>query len=243
MEIRKAQFQRFPLLLVLAFRLLPSLSYAGGHDKRISGEGTFSDRKGSSANPPGKNPGPVLKSVTLRIPGSVDGPGGDLCDIMDNLVCEVDLEKFELKRCDDALAIFVFHGPLPGASVPPTPPIGPFDVICITDITIDFTGLFSGQTLLHDTFAVYGDGSGGYFNGPAICDCTITNPKNGKVLGRGRVDFFPNEGTFGGDFFGSGGFQVNRAYGELEGLTGSGTFEGFIGQQGTYKAVFHFPKD
>jgi len=173
----------------------------------------------------------------------VDGPGGDVCDIMDNLVCEVDLEKFELKRCDDALAIFVFHGPLPGASVPPTPPIGPFDVICITDITIDFTGLFSGQTLLHDTFAVYGDGSGGYFNGPAICDCTITNPKNGKVLGRGRVDFFPNEGTFGGDFFGSGGFQVNRAYGELEGLTGSGTFEGFIGQQGTYKAVFHFPKD
>jgi hypothetical protein len=231
MQIRKAQFQRFTLLLVLAFLLLPSLSYAGGHDKRISGEGTFSDRKGSSAQPPGEDPGPVLKSVTLRIPGTLQGPGGNFCDVMENGVCEVDLEKFGLKRCDDAIGLFVFGS------------LGPFDVICITDITIDFTGLFSGPALLHDTFAVYGDGSGGYFNGPAICDCAITNPKNGKVLGRGRVDFFPNEGTFGGDFFGSGGFQINRAYGELEGLTGSGTFEGFIGQQGTYKAVLHFPKD
>jgi len=58
MEIRKAQFQRFTLLLVLAFLLLPSLSYAGGHDKRISGEGTFSDRKGSSTNPLVNTPAP-----------------------------------------------------------------------------------------------------------------------------------------------------------------------------------------
>jgi hypothetical protein len=116
-------------------------------------------------------------------------------------------------------------------------------VICTTDITIDFTGLFAGPALLHDTFAVHGDGTGGYFTGPAICDCTITDPKNGKVLGRGRVDFLPNEGTFGGDFFGSGGFQINRAYGELEDLTGSGTFEGTIGAQGHYKAVIRFHEE
>jgi hypothetical protein len=235
MQIRKAQFQRLTLLLVLAFLLLPSLSYAAGDDKRIRGEGTFSDRKGSSAQPPGEDPGPVLKSVTLRIPGTLEGPGGDFCDVQENGVCEVDLEKAGLKdkSCDEAIGLFVFGRLAQGEP--------PFDVICITDITIDFTGLFSGPALLHDTFAVYGDGSGGYFNGPAICDCTITNPTNGEVLGRGRVDFFPNEGTFGGDFFGSGGFRINRAYGELEGLTGSGTFEGVIGEQGTYKAVIQFP--
>ena len=254
MEIRKAQFQRFTLLLVLAFLLLPSLSYAGGHDKRMSGEGTFTDRKGPLGTPPDNGPGPILKSVTLRIPGTLDGPGEPICDVTVGPgtaghpgVCEVDLEKLALLvgknvadlSCNDAIGQYVFAS-------------GPYDVICITDIVIDFTGVFSGPAVLHDTFAVYGDGvvanthdghSGGYFAGPAICDCTITNPKNGKVLGTGRMDFFPNEGTFGGDFVGSGGFQINMAYGELEGLTGSGSFEGTIGKLGTYKAVIHFPKD
>jgi hypothetical protein len=170
----------------------------------------------------------------LRKPGSLEGPGSPYCQEQDNGVCEVNLDDADgngtkLTKCDDAVGLFVFG-------------LG-FDVICFTDITIDFTGLFAGPAILHDTFAVYGDGTGGYFNGPSICDCTITDPKSGKVLGRGRVDFFPNEGTFGGDFFGSGGFRINRAYGELEGLKGSGTFEGFIGQEGEYKAVLRFPKD
>jgi hypothetical protein len=260
MQIRKAQFQRFTLLLVLAFLLLPSFSYAGDHDKRISGEGTFKDRKGPNpppGNPSDPGPGPILKSVVLRNPGSLDGPGEPICDVMfgpvgpgstnDLGVCEVDLEKLASKvgkpvdelSCGDAIGQYVFAS-------------GPYDVICFTDIEIDFTGLFSGPAILHDTFAVYGEGvvagtpdghSGGYFNGPAVCYCTITDPRNGRVLGTGRVDFFPNEGNFGGDFVGSGGFKINMAYGDLKGLTGSGTFQGTIGQVGTYKAVLFFPKD
>jgi hypothetical protein len=227
MQILRARFLLLTPLLLLAFLLLHTEAYAGGLTKLIEGAGTFRDLKGPSGVPPDEGPGPRLLRVTLRIPESLDGPGEPDCQLLEpEGVCEVDLEKNDLRTCDDAVGKFASR----------------FDVICLTDITVRFDGLFSGDALLHDTFAVYGGFSGGYFTGPAIFQGTVINPKNGKELGTGRLDFIPNAGTFDEEFKGSGSFRINRAYGELAGLAGQGTFEGTIGQQGTYKAVIRLPK-
>jgi hypothetical protein len=233
MKILNAQFQVLLLLLLGAFLLIPSPADA----RRVLGQGTFRDLKGP---PVDAGPAPELREVYLRMAGSPEGPGDPFCEVQPSGVCKVDLANFPtLTVCDHYVGFFVF-GFDPAGNPNPSPLR--FDVTCITDITIIFEGIFAGPTVLHDTFTVYADGtptSGGYFTGPAICNCTFT--VGSTVLGPGRVDFIPNNGTFNGEFAGSGSFRINRAYGAVIGVTGFGRFNGTIGQQGEYTAVINIP--